>query len=282
MTISPNEKVTVAVTKDGKQYGYSAGEAITEEGFYTATITDAYGNSKTISFLIVSPEAKTSIDYELGKGCDIVSVTKDGKEVETTGNRIRFHEDGTYVITYTKDGKTYSVTLRLDTTAPEITLNGVEDRGTVDGTVTIDSMSEEGTIEVYKDGKKIDYELGQELKEYGSYEVVVTDKLGNSRTYSFTLKFQMNAWAITLIVLGLATAVGVAATIVMKRKRLFKKYKRRRLRLLEEFKWRDQSDFRFDPGEESGIVDFSGSQTEKFINHLLIAYFEMHFICIQT
>lgn len=191
--------------------------------FYTATITDAYGNSKTISFLIVSPEAKTSIDYELGKGCDIVSVTKDGKEVETTGNRIRFHEDGTYVITYTKDGKTYSVTLRLDTTAPEITLNGVEDRGTVDGTVTIDSMSEEGTIEVYKDGKKIDYELGQELKEYGSYEVVVTDKLGNSRTYSFTLKFQMNAWAITLIVLGLATAVGVAATIVMKRKRLFKK-----------------------------------------------------------
>ena len=223
VTISPNEKVTVAVTKDGKQYGYSAGEAITEEGFYTATITDAYGNSKTISFLIVSPEAKTSIDYELGKGCDIVSVTKDGKEVETTGNRIRFHEDGTYVITYTKDGKTYSVTLRLDTTAPEITLNGVEDRGTVDGTVTIDSMSEEGTIEVYKDGKKIDYELGQELKEYGSYEVVVTDKLGNSRTYSFTLKFQMNAWAITLIVLGLATAVGVAATIVMKRKRLFKK-----------------------------------------------------------
>lgn len=223
VTISPNEKTTIVVTKDGKQYGYSAGEAITEEGFYTATITDAYGNSKTISFLIVSPEAKTSIDYELGKGCDIVSVTKDGKEVETTGNRIRFHEDGTYVITYTKDGKTYSVTLSLDTTAPEITLNGVEDRGTVDGTVTIDSMSEEGTIEVYKDGKKIDYELGQELKEYGSYEVVVTDKLGNSRTYSFTLKFQMNAWAITLIVLGLATVVGVSATIVMKRKRLFKK-----------------------------------------------------------
>lgn len=223
VSISPNEKATIVVTKDGKQYGYTAGEAIAEEGFYTATITDAYGNSKTVSFRIVSPEAKTSIDYELGEGCGIVAVTKGGKEVEFTGNRIRFSEDGTYVITYTKGGKTYSVTLRLDTTAPEIALNGVEDKGTVDGTVSIDSMNEEGTIEVYKDGKKIDYELGQELKEYGSYEVVVTDKLGNSRTYSFTLKFQMNAWAITLIVLGLATAVGVAATIVMKRKRLFKK-----------------------------------------------------------
>lgn len=63
----------------------------------------------------------------------------------------------------------------------------------------------------------------KELKDYGSYEVVVKDKLGNFRTYRFTLEFQMNAWAITLIVLGLATAVGVAATIVMKRKRLFKK-----------------------------------------------------------
>ena len=50
-----------------------------------------------------------------------------------------------------------------------------------------------------------------------------TFKLGNSRTYRFTLGFRMNSWAITLIVLGLATAVGVAATIVMKRKRLFKK-----------------------------------------------------------
>lgn len=53
--------------------------------------------------------------------------------------------------------------------------------------------------------------------------MVVTDKLGNSRTYRFTLEFRMNAWAITLIVLGLATAVGAAATLVMKRKHLFKK-----------------------------------------------------------
>ena len=122
-----------------------------------------------------------------------------------------------------KDGKTYSVTLRLDTTAPEIPLNGGEDGGKADGIVTIDSMNEEGTIEVYKDGTRIDYELGQELKDYGNYQVIVKDSLGNTRTYSFTLEFQMNDWAITLIVLGLATVVGVSATIIMKRKRLFKK-----------------------------------------------------------
>lgn len=122
-----------------------------------------------------------------------------------------------------KDGKTYSVTLRLETTAPEIALNGVEDGGKADGMVTIDSMNEEGTIEVYKDGTRIDYELGQELKNYGNYPVIVKDSLGNARTYSFTLQFQMNTWATPLIVLGLATVVGVSATVVMKRKRPFKK-----------------------------------------------------------
>lgn len=45
----------------------------------------------------------------------------------------------------------------------------------------------------------------------------------SSRTYRFTLEFRMNARAITLIVLGLATAVGAATPLVMKRKRLFKK-----------------------------------------------------------
>ena len=115
------------------------------------------------------------------------------------------------------------MTLRLDATAPGITLNGVEDGGKADGIVTIDSMNEEGTIEVYKDGARIDYVLGQELKDYGNYQVIVKDSLGNTRTYGLTLEFQMNAWAITLIVLGLATVVGVSAAIVMKRKRLFKK-----------------------------------------------------------
>ena len=47
--------------------------------------------------------------------------------------------------------------------------------------------------------------------------------LGNTRTYSFTLKFQMNAWAITLIALGLTSAVAVVSTIVIKRKRTFRK-----------------------------------------------------------
>ena len=223
VTIAPGEKETIVVTRNGEAYDYKAGEAITEEGTYRAIITDAYGNTKEVNFQIVSSDARTSIDYQLGDGCEITGISKDGESIECSGNHVLLTEDGTYVISYTKDGNSYSFTLRLDTTAPEISLNGVSDGGTVDGVVTIDGLTEEGTVEVYKDGQKIAYSLGDEIKDYGHYEVVVTDALGNSRTYAFTLQFQMNAWAITLIAVGLAAAIGVTATIVLKRKRVFKK-----------------------------------------------------------
>ena len=221
--IEGGEKVSVTVTKDGQAYAYNLGDQITEEGKYKAIITDAYGNVKEVSFEIAYSDARTSIDYDLGDNVTITKVTKDGVEIDCDSNHIGFTEDGEYVVYYTQGGKEYSFTLRLDTTAPELVMTGVEDGGKVDGTVTLSDMSEEGSVEVYKDGVLIDYELGDEIKDYGSYRVVVTDKLGNQRTYTFTLAFQMNAWAITLIALAAATLVGIGATIVMRRKKRFKK-----------------------------------------------------------
>ena len=223
VTINSNEKASVTVTKDGQAYSYNLGDEITEEGKYKALITDAYGNTKEVSFEIVSSQARTSIDYDLGDDVTITKVTKDGVEIDYDSNHIAFIEDGEYVVYYTQNGTEYSFTLRLDTTAPELVITGVSDGGKVDGTVVLSDMSEEGSVQVYKDGSLIDYKLGDEIKEYGSYKVVATDKLGNTRTYSFTLAFQMNGWAITLIVLGMATVVGLGATIVMKRKKRFKK-----------------------------------------------------------
>lgn len=222
VTITSGESETVVVTKDGEAYQYEAGQTISEEGHYVAVITDAYGNSKTVSFTIVSG-AKTSLDYQLGGDVEIVSVTKDGTPISVSGNHLSFTEDGTYVVVIKEGGKEYTFTLILDTTAPEVTLNGVDDGGSVDGSVTITGMSEEGTVQVYKDGELIDYKLGDELKDYGHYKVVVTDALGNARAYEFTLAFQMNVWAIVLIALGGVAALSVTVTIVAKRKRLFKK-----------------------------------------------------------
>ncbi len=222
VTITSGEKVNVIVTKDGQEYQYTIGEEITEEGSYKVIIYDTYGNEKTIYFQIVNG-TKTKLDYTLGSNVEIVSVTKDGEIIEWNSNYFNFTEDGTYVVKAKVNGVEYTFELSLDTTAPEITLNGIENGETANVTVTITDMTEDGTIEVYKDGEIIEYNLGDEIKDYGSYEVKVTDGLGNTRTYSFTLEYQMNGWAIALIIIGGVIIAGLVVLIILKKRRVFKK-----------------------------------------------------------
>ena len=121
------------------------------------------------------------------------------------------------------EGKEYAFTLSLDTTAPTIVLNGIEDGGKGNVTVTITDLSEVGAVEVYRDGQLIEYNLGDEIKEYGSYEIKVRDKLGNERTYSFTLEYQMNGSTIALIVIGILLAEGVVISIIFGKKAVYKR-----------------------------------------------------------
>ena len=221
VTISAGEKVSVIVTKDGQAYDYILGQPITEEGKYNVTIYDAYGNQKVISFEIVRG-TKSVIDYTLGDNVEITEVKHNGEVIEWDSNHLNFTEDGIYEVTVLVDGNEYSFTLSLDTTVPEITLNGIEDGETGNVTVTITDMTEVGTIKVYKDGELIEYSLGDELKDYGNYVVEVTDELGNTRSYSFTLEYQMNGWAIALIAIGVMAIAGIVVLICLKKKRVFK------------------------------------------------------------
>lgn len=219
--IVAGEKVSVIVTKDGQAYDYTLGQSITEEGKYNVTIYDAYGNQKTITFEIVNG-TKSVLDYTLGESVEVIEVKHNGEVIEWDSNHLNFTEDGIYEVTVLVDGEEYSFELSLDTTAPEITLNGIEDGEAGNVTVTITDMTEEGTVKVYKDGVEIEYNLGDELKDYGEYVVEVTDELGNTRSYSFTLEYQMNGWAIALIIIGLLAIAGIVVLICLKKKRVFK------------------------------------------------------------
>ena len=221
--VSSSEKVNLIVTKNGAEYVYEIGTPLTEEGLYRMTAYDLYGNEKSISFQIVKG-TKTKLDYTLGTNVEIKSIDHDGEAVSAaSGNRLNFTEDGTYTVVCKADGKEYTFTLALDTTAPTIQLNGISDGGKGNVTVTITDLSEAGTVEVYKDGQLIDYNLGDEIKEYASYEVKVRDELGNERTYSFTLEYQMNGGAIALIIIGILLAVGVVIAIIFGKKAVYKR-----------------------------------------------------------
>ncbi len=222
VVISADEKVNLIVTKNGKKYGYEIETPITEEGFYQLTAYDLFGNEKTLSFEIVKG-TKTKLDYTLGNNVEIKSIHRDGEAVSADGNRLNFMIDGTYTVVCKTEGKEYTFILSLDTTAPTVNLNGIEDGGKGNVTVTITDLSEAGIVAVYKDGKKIDYNLGDELKEYGAYEVRVSDELGNERIYKFTLEYQMNGGAIALIIIGILVTVGIVIAVILGKRAIYKK-----------------------------------------------------------
>jgi len=222
VVISADEKVNLIVTKNGKKYGYEIETPITEEGFYQLTAYDLFGNEKTLSFEIVKG-TKTKLDYTLGNNVEIKSIHRGGEAVSADGNRLNFMIDGTYTVVCKTEGKEYTFILSLDTTAPTVNLNGIEDGGKGNVTVTITDLSEAGIVAVYKDGKKIDYNLGDELKEYGAYEVRVSDELGNERIYKFTLEYQMNGGAIALIIIGILVTVGIVIAVILGKRAIYKK-----------------------------------------------------------
>lgn len=219
------EKLTVTVTKDNFVIDYEFGQPLEAEGSYKVLMKDAYGNEKTLGFTIVKG-VKTTLDYTLGESVSVLKIERNGEEILFEGNRLNFTESGVYTITAEAEGKTYSFVLELDNTAPTLELIGVKDGGVSGKTVTLDNLSEQATVEVFKDGELIKYELGSELKEYGEYRVVVTDEAGNQTEYSFTLKHVLNGGAIALIVIGIVVLVGgVAAVLVMRKKGIFGKIK---------------------------------------------------------
>ena len=91
--------------------------------------------------------------------------------------------------------------------------------------INFPGMFEEGTMEVYKDGEKINYEIGRELSAYGNYKVVLTDSLGNSRTVNFSIEYQMNGWAIALVVVGVLALGTLVGLVIFNRRKAFKSKK---------------------------------------------------------
>ena len=218
MTFAASENLTVSVTKDGEAVAYKFGDTLTAAGSYTATLTDELGNSKTFSFTIAEPLVQKFFhNFDNVSGLDKVSVN--GEETRLNYGDLTLDKSGIYEIAVTVNGKDYTFTVTVDATAPAATLTGVENGGSTKGGVTLSDLTEKATVEVYKDGEKIEYSLGSELTEVGQYRVVLTDELGNSTEYTFEILYSVNGGAVALIVIAVLVVVGVIVTVVIMRKK---------------------------------------------------------------
>ena len=74
-------------------------------------------------------------------------------------------------------------------------------------------------MEVYLDGKLIDYTLGDKLEDTGEYKILLVDKAGNTGEYSFEILWKMPAAVIVLIVVAVLGVAGAVVGIIIANKR---------------------------------------------------------------
>lgn len=230
-------KSVVFKLNGGQALTVENGMVFSDEGEYEIIAQDALCNTSKVSFII-----DKTLDYEVQFGGEKVensdrtnkevalfnheelhiSVCKDGERiVYEFGQAIT--QEGLYDVKIFDDiGNEVEFAITVDKTAPTIVLNGVEDGGVGHGDVTITEISEIGTVEVFKDGEQIEYNLGDVLDDYASYEVKVKDDLGNERSYSFTLKYKMPGLLVAAIVIGSVAIVGVGVFFILKKKKVIK------------------------------------------------------------
>lgn len=213
VVISINEKTSaIVLIKDGVEVAFTGG-TLSEEGVYSLTITDLYGNTVQYSFTIIAAAA-SYYSFELPEGYSAI-VTKDGSLYTSgvNGRTITLAVSGTYTITiYTGTGS-YSLTLTVDAEAPTVELLQEKTQ------VTIVSVSKDNaTLTLTKDGKTVSCAVGQTLTDVGSYVLTATDEYGNSTVYEFTLNY-INAYGVAVIVVVVIIVIAiVVVTVVMRRR----------------------------------------------------------------
>ena len=218
VTITANEEVTIILTKNGEVVEYKSGDAITEPAAYTLTITDALGNKAEMSFTVVEPLVQ-KFEHNFDETPGFEKALVNGEEKRLNYGTLELFEDGTYEVGVVVNGKTYTFNVTVDATAPTLKLEGVENGGTTKGGVILSELTESATVEVYRDGKKIEYTLGSELTEVGQYRVVVTDEIGNSSEYTFAIEYSMNGGIIALIVIAAIAVVALVVVLIIRQKK---------------------------------------------------------------
>ncbi len=178
------------------------------EGIYTVTLIDSAFNETTISFIIDTTNPKFNVTSGTHSTEDI-EITVDDLSLDyilvynqdenttekVTANELTLKDEATYKLTaYDKTGKTTTVWVAIDKTAPVI--SGAEDGKTYNKVelkvedkfltkVTVNGEVQDGikTTGKNNEGKT----FTKEFTEDGTYTIVATDKVGNESTITFTI-----------------------------------------------------------------------------------------------
>ncbi|MCM1395746.1 MAG: hypothetical protein NC132_06560 [Corallococcus sp.] len=195
--ITFSENVVTKMTFNGEPMDYPKNGRFTTDGQYTLTATDNYGNSETWVFEIVRKNCQT-FTHEID-GFDI-AVTLDGEQIPiedvSDDSALTLTQTGNYFLVFSKKGEEcFTLELSIHNTPPKLEYE-------CDGRSAMAQVAVKGnyTVALVKDGKQINYELGNVIKNNGNYTLTVTDEYGNVSECSFVINY-LNGFGIAVIVI---------------------------------------------------------------------------------
>lgn len=181
---------------------------LSEPGSYMLTATDIPGNTKSWTWTIL-PAKSQSYSFEIPVGWT-VSVLSGGNVVSdaVTDGKIKLSRTGEYVLTFEDGENSYDLTLIVDTVAPTVEITQEKNQ------IVIGSASKENvTYSLLRDGKEVAFAPGQAITENGEYVLTVTDELGNTSQYTFTLNYINTFGIIVIVVLCVLAVAGIGVVL---------------------------------------------------------------------
>ena len=213
VTFKFNEAAEITVTRDGEQV---SGLAFSDIGAYRLVAVDAVGNTAAVDFYIIS-RAYREFNYSFPDGSAIVGATIGGQaiDIHASGADVCLSVSGDYALSLSSpNGQAYILSFAVDNIAP--TADMIEDE---DGSITIGNFNKDNlSVQLFKDGESVSYQIGDAISSHGDYTVVISDTLGNTSTYQFTIPYRLNAMSIAAIVIGVVAVIVIVAIIIAKRK----------------------------------------------------------------
>lgn len=201
----------VNLKKDGAELGYSGG-TIRETGKYVLTVTDLVGNVAIWQWEIL-PAAARSYLFAVPDGYGVTATLNGAATDVVRAGSVALEKDGQYSLTFTCGEQSFVIELRVDTVAPTVQIDRAKDK------VIISAPNKENvTLTLYRGGKQVDCVLGREITKTGDYVLVVTDELGNTTQYTFSLHY-INTFGIIVIVFGCVLLLAVIIIVIVARKK---------------------------------------------------------------
>ena len=213
--------VATTLYKDGKVVEKPALSAISEPGGYVLRIGNGSENEDLLSFTITSTTTGSLNYYSMPESFYVTSVTRDGQDLSGPTSRVELLTEGEYSIEYgcPKAGLSYTLSLTVDHTPPELTFTGADERGRARGPVTYAGLEKGDTVTCLKDGSEYTPRRAT-LSQMGKYVLTVTDKAGNSNTYYVTILLYLNAQSVVFFALFIAIVAALVAYLQISRRRM--------------------------------------------------------------